>query len=339
MHTSVVNGTINRSNRNLLIIALVALLALVVFAALTFRYYANFFAGPSAISQADLLGAQDADDLFQYYVTVEGDDVADTGFTLETTRNGVVTSTKNYLGLLVGDKVLLIETAKMAIGTAFTGSLIDIPGDVQREVVDVLVKDEPDLKGIFLPMMLRDDDFNFSGYLGIALTIGLAALAGWNLFRGLTRMSDPSRHPIMRALSRFGDPRMVVGDLDAQLAVDHPKVGNVHITPNWMVHTQKSDLNATRFDDIVWIYKQVTQHRTNGIPTGKTFTAQIYDRHGAQIVVQGKEDLINQTLNAILQRAPWAIAGHSSELEKAWKSNRAALVAAADHRRQQVLAS
>jgi hypothetical protein len=103
------------------------------------------------------------------------------------------------------------------------------------------------------------------------------------------------------------------------------------------VQASSSSLTATRIEDIVWAYKQVTQHRTNGIPTGKTYNAQFWDRHGVRITVSGKEPVVNQALEAVAQRSPWVLAGFSPELEKTWKQNRAAVIEAVEQRRRQVL--
>jgi hypothetical protein len=80
----------------------------------------------------------------------------------------------------------------------------------------------------------------------------------------------------------------------------------------------------------------VTQRRVNGIPAGKSYAAQIWDRHGVCMTVVGSETLVNQALEVACQRAPWLLAGFSTELEKTWKSNRAAMIAAVDQRRRQV---
>lgn len=336
MLSSAVSRTISRSNRNLLILSIAGLAGLILFGALTYRYYYSFFAGPYQIPREELLAAQDADEIFRYYVTVDGDDMADTGFERETRRNGVVTSTRNYLALLIDDRVLLVETPDL-IGTSFTGSLIDFPSDVRNEIIAEIEADYPELEGVFLPMMLRDDDFRISGYLGLALAAALLLFSLFGIFNVMGRMSDPSRHPIMRGLARFGDARLAASEIDAHLAGEHPRVGNVHLTPAWMVHTTGAFFEATRYDDLVWVYKQVTQRRVNGIPTGKTFAAMICDRHGKVLTVQCKEEQVNQILTGLLQRAPWALAGHSSELEEAWKKNRAAMVGAVDQRHQQVL--
>ena len=141
-----------------------------------------------------------------------------------------------------------------------------------------------------------------------------------------------------RALKReYPSIPLLIGELDAEMLTEHPKAGGVHLTPNWLVHSAPASLSATRIDDVVWAYKQVTQHRTNGIPTGKTYAAQIWDRHGVRITVAGKEPVVNQALEAVAQRSPWVLAGFSPELEKTWKQNRAAVIDAVEQRRRQVL--
>src|SRR5262245_24736544 len=141
----------------------------------------------------------------------------------------------------------------------------------------------------------------------------------------------------MRALGRFGPPDYVAGQIDAEMSPENPKVGNVQLTPNWLVQASSANLGATRIEDIVWAYKQVTQHRTNGVPTGKTYAAHIWDRHGVCITVAGKEPIVNQVLETISRRTPWILAGYSADLEKTWKQDRAAVLDAVDQRRRQVL--
>ncbi|NJN16113.1 MAG: hypothetical protein HC822_07435 [Oscillochloris sp.] len=199
MTQNLVRATVDRSNRNVLLLAVAGILGLLLAGALSYRYYYCFFAGPREMPRAELLGTADVAEVFHYYVSIAGDDVADTGFTYETTRNGRVVNSKNYLALLVDDRVLLIETPRMAIGTAFTGALIDVPGDIQREVVDVLVAEEPWLGEMLLPMMLRDNDFMVGGWFGLAGGAVVLGLSIFGLFLGLTRMSDPGRHQILRA--------------------------------------------------------------------------------------------------------------------------------------------
>jgi hypothetical protein len=162
-------------------------------------------------------------------------------------------------------------------------------------------------------------------------------LSLWGIGTAVQRYGDSGSHPIARSLGRFGAANLVISSVDAELMADHPKIGDLHLTPTWLVYLTSSDLKAARFDDIAWVYKLVTTRRTNGVKTGTTYSAQIWDRHGVQMIVSAKEDVVNQMLNAVAQRAPWALAGHNAELEKAWKSNRASVLAAVDQRRQQIM--
>jgi hypothetical protein len=88
----------------------------------------------------------------------------------------------------------------------------------------------------------------------------------------------------------------------------------------------------------MWLYKKVTQHRTNGIPTGKTYAALIWDRYGTCITFAGKEKVVDQALGDILGRSPGAVAGYSSDIEKMYKANRQGFVAAVEQRRQEAVA-
>jgi hypothetical protein len=335
MTSAVVAQTIARSNRNRLIRSIVGFIAVIVFGVVSYRYFYNFFLGPFPIAHDELVAASSPGDLFRYYVTVEGNDVYDTGGTLTHRRNGVVTDKSYYLALDLTDRLLLVEAPAVNTTPKFTGYLEAPASDVRARIIDVF-ESENDIKGLFLPMQLSTDDFKFPGYLGLIAVVVVLGLSLWWLGTAVQRYGDSGSHPIARALGRFGDANLAISSLDAELMSDHPQVGNLHLTPTWLSHLKSAELNATRFEDIAWVYKMVTTHRTNGVKTGTTYSAQIWDRHGVQIIIPAKEDLVNQILNAVVQRAPWALAGHNVEIEKAWKSNRASVLAAVDERRQQL---
>jgi hypothetical protein len=329
---AIVAKTISRSNRNRLIFSILGIIAVIAYAAIAYRYFYNFFLGPFPITHDELVSAKSPDDLFRYYVMVEGQEVYDTGGTLTRKRNGIETGKSYYLALNIGDRALLIEAPSIATEPSFTGYLETPTSDVKTKIIDDIESGDANLKGIFLPMQLTTGDFKFPGYLGLIFATVVLGLSLWGLGTAVQRYGDSSSHPIARSLGRFGAANMVISSVDAELMADHPKVGDLHLTPTWLVHLTASNLRATRFDDIAWLYKLVTKNR-NGI----TYSAQIWDRHGVQINIQAKEDIVNQMLNAAVQRAPWALAGHNAEIEKAWKNDRTSVLSAVDQRRQQIL--
>ena len=109
--------------------------------------------------------------------------------------------------------------------------------------------------------------------------------------------------------------------------------GKLRFTRSWLLLARAFSLDAMRPDDIVWIYKQVTQHRTNGVPTGKTYAVFVWDRHGVIIEIGGKEQGVEEMLRAIYERSPWCIVGFSPDIQRIWNSDRQGFVASVDQRR------
>jgi hypothetical protein len=339
MNNSLVHSTIRRSNRNQLILCVVGALLLVGLAAINTRYFYNFFFGPFSIDRQTLLATSDAGALQKYFVKVSGDRSLDSvGQEITRNKSGSERVTATYMALLLDDRLLIVKAPDDTKTTDYTGYLEAIPSEVRTEIIGDLESAAPDVKDAFLPFMLNAGSFRGTGYVALGLGIPLFGLCLWGLARAIRRSNDPSAHPILRALGRFGPPDYVASQIDAEMQAEHPKAGAVHLTPNWLVHSAPASLSATRIDDVVWAYKKVTQHRTNGIPTGKTYAAQIWDRHGVCITVTGKEPAVNQALEAVAQRSPWVLAGYSPDLEKTWKQNRAAVIEAVEQRRRQVLA-
>ncbi|HET9221616.1 MAG TPA: DUF6709 family protein [Roseiflexaceae bacterium] len=339
MNDSLIHRTIRRSNRNQLIVCLVGALVLVGLAAINTRYFYNFFFGPFPMERETLLATSDAGALQKYFVKVSGDRTLDTGGQeiSRNTKSGSERVTAAYMALALDDRFLIVKAQDDTKITDYTGYLEAMPSDVRTEIVADIEGAVPEVRGAFLLFVLNTGSFRSTGYVALALGIPLFGLCLWGLARAIRRSNDPSTHPILRSLSRFGPPDYVASQIDAELLAEHPKAGGVDLTPNWLVHAAPASLSATRIDDVVWAYKQVTQHRTNGVPTGKTYAAQIWDRHGVCITVTGKEPVVNQALEAVAQRSPWVLAGYSPELEKTWKQNRATVVEAVEQRRRQVL--
>jgi hypothetical protein len=339
MTTGFVHPIIRRSNRNQLIFCTVIALLLIGLAAFNARYLYNFFAGPLKIDRQTLLDTTNPAALQRYWVTIEGDDVADTGFTqVRRSDSGSESTTASYKALLLDQRVLLVKDYASTSDTTFTGYIEPLPDDARTRIIGDIEQDAPKLRGAFLPYMLNTSGFRDGGYVALVLGILLFGLCVFGSVRAIRRSRNPLKHPIMRALGRFGPPTDIAGQIDAELLLDHPKVDRLHLTPNWLVQASSSSLTATRIDDIVWAYKQVTQRRVNGVPAGKSYMAQIWDRHGVCISIAGSETFVNQAIESAARRAPWMLAGYNADLEKAWKSNRAAVLATVDQRRAQVLA-
>jgi hypothetical protein len=90
--------------------------------------------------------------------------------------------------------------------------------------------------------------------------------------------------------------------------------------------------------DVAWVYELVTRHRTNGIPTGKTYSAIILGRHKQKFTVRASRKKVDALIAELNQRVPWAIFGFNEELRTIWNKNHPAFLAAVEDRKQKLRA-
>lgn len=335
MSEGFVSAMIRRMNLKMLAISLVGLLVVIVILALSSRYILNLIQGPQAIQRQDLLSLTDASHLARYYVTVQGDDTGDTGITyVSTSSSGVKTTQAYYLALVIGDRFLLVRSPTATIGKTVTGSLGNFSADVNTNVIAKVEANTPSLKGAFLPVMLDTRNFLARGEVGLGLAAVLVLICLLGAGLAFFRLLMPAAHPALKALKRFGDPEAVAREIDMDMAMNPELVGkHIRLTNHWLVST-RNGFQAVPFKDVVWVYKLVTQHRTYGIPTRKTFAARIYDRFSSAITIAEKEAGVNKIVEAVARRTPGVVAGYSNDILKLWNQDRVAFINTVDARRQ-----
>jgi len=169
---------------------------------------------------------------------------------------------------------------------------------------------------------------------GIFLVSGILLMLAL-LYMGIRRSINPLRHPIMKALARYGDPKQLSETITYEMNNSHTQVGkNIHLTPHWLVFTS-GGFKAARLQDVAWAYQKVIQHRTYGINTRKTYQAEVWDQTGKLITFIGKQDAVVDALRSIATAAPWAVIGYGADLDTQWRKNRAQFIAAVKQRRDQ----
>jgi len=336
----IIETTIRRNNRVLLLICLGMLMIVGAAAALNYRFLVNWVLGPAQPTHSEIAAITDLAQVERPYITITGNDVYETGVTLNRTEKNTNNETviANYLAVLIGkDRLLLVKTNATESESTFTGVLVPAPA----EVIDMILSDaetaeqKENLQNAFMPVMLDSvDDFRGHGWLGIGIgvLVSLVALAGLALW--FHRFTDMSTHPIADNLKRLGQLESVITQIELELASPHDQVRGLHFTSNFVVLTSRINLDAARLADVAWAFKQITQHRTYGIPTGKTYAAVIKDRTGHQIILTGPEKDINAALENLQRRAPWIVMGYSQDLESSWNNQRDSFLAAVEQRKQ-----
>jgi len=340
---SIVHKALRRSNRWLLILAGISLItSIVVIALTTAPYFLAKFTGPTAISNKDVINTQVNFVQPLYFREVTGNEMYDSGYYYETYNEdtGTVTDT-DYFGVLdVGSNRFLLVRTEEPINEnveTYVGSLTTISSEIQREVIDDMISDlGVDASRIqFLPVMLDTRDNQVMWYIGTAVVAGLLIFGVWGTFNAIQRGNNPHNHPALKKLARYGNVDMILDEIEGELMLaDEPVGKRLHVTNNWVVSVHGNNFQATRLKDLIWLHKHSVRSRY-----GTQHAARFYDRHGNLMGVQGRNSQsVDEMLQAVYDRAPWAIAGHNGELQKAWNKERDQMIAAVDQRKAQLRA-
>ena len=283
---------------------------------------------------------QDADTLARNWVTVKGSNVIDTGWQNYTTHDsGPKTINSSYAALTVGKRFLLLEIPgeidENTLPETFTGALVNIPVDVSNQVIDDIRQQSPSAAKQFLPVMLDTSDYRNATIFpaGIFLTAGILITLAL-LYMWLRRTINPLRHPFVKALARYGDPKQLSETITYEMNNAHTKVGSyIHITPHWLVFNRGGSFQVAQLREVTWAYQKVIQHKTYGINTRKTFEVNVWDQTGKMITFIGSQNEVVGTLRAVGEAAEWVVIGYSNELDQKWRKSRAEFIAEVKQRR------
>jgi hypothetical protein len=270
-----------------------------------------------------------------HFVQVEGLEMYDTGFEYTSSNYGIQTEHAYYGALAVGTKLLIIETgAPIDIEQlSYIGSLEPASQAVSQRVIGAIVAEQPELDGVFLPLVLdARAPSNIWWYLGGLFWLFLLGVCMWLLMNMTNILFQPAEHKIMKELLPYGDLQIVITELEDELPKSE-KAEKIKFSNTWLILDSFGDFQALRLDELLWFYKHVTQHYYNGIPTGKSIRIYMYDKRGRKIEIKDSMKKVDKMLLAIYQHAPWAIAGYSPEILQMWERQRQSLIDGVEHRK------
>jgi len=331
MWENFIGRQIRRANTRLLLANLItlAIVALIVFG--NWRYLNNWFRGTVAITPAEVAALKSAKDLDRNFVKLDVGEIVPSGFQEVEQENGKTTSVKaDYLVTWIAGRALVLKTKPNSTNTHLEGALVEMPIDVSAALRQDLPADK---QYVLLPFMLDTVDYRDDGYWMLGIFIPIIALCVWNLMKWSQRSSNFAAHPIVQKMGGEAAVIQYGQQLDTEMSGGGEKFGAATLTANWVVVPFFFGAHLARLDDLAWVYKKVTKHSVNFVPTGKTYEAVLWSRAGVMTSVTGKEAQVDKLLATIANRTPWVVGGFSAELDAAWKKDRAGFVAAVDQRR------
>ena len=182
----------------------------------------------------------------------------------------------------------------------------------------------------------RDADYR-SNFILVGAGAILLLIAGWNCFRVMRRMGEIQTTPVWKQMSIYGEVEQLAHQVDQDLQMDKARYKTITLTRSWLIRKGTFTAWISPIGDLAWVYKKVTRHYTNFIPTGKTYAVIFVGRHRQRIEVPLSQKQTDNLLGELATRVPWAIFGYSKEIQDAWAKDPGGFVAAVDSRHQQFL--
>lgn len=266
-------------------------------------------------------------------ITFDVPEVFATGYQEVETSGGRETDvTADFGAVWAGKRMLLIKSKPGAPFTRVVGELRPAPTDVVAGVRKDLPAEQ---RNVIMPIMIDQTRYRSSRWTTLILFLAFGGVATFQLLRWSRRSRDFDSHPIVQRAGGAAVLQAQGLQLDQEMQSFARRFGSARLTPHWIAATTTFTTHLSRLEDVVWMHRQVTQHRMwYVIPAGKSHAVAFYTRGGHSFVVPMPEkqaDALVCTLNA---QAPWIVSGYSDDLANTWRKDRAAFLSEADRRRQ-----
>jgi hypothetical protein len=278
-----------------------------------YRYCADFVLGAQSISSAELAALTSPEQRWRNFVSVSGTKSLNTEYrdVVNHMEGSRVVSTEikdEYIFLRVGEKILLVKAEPGKEKLEYSGELVATTDRVKEDLLRPLATEDADLAREVLPFTLNAADYRSNGYTMLMIGLPLLAFALWNCLKAMRRISEIQLSPVWKHLVVYGNAEQLSQQIEAELQPAMVrKYGKLQIAQQWMVRRKTFSTWVSPIADLVWVYKKVTKHSVNFIPTGKTYSVVLVGRHRQRIEEQMKEKAVNEMLADLTTRVPWVL--------------------------------
>ena len=333
MWNGFVGAQVRRANLRLLLANLALLAAAVLLLAGSWPQMQAWLNGPTTVPVEQVAALGGVGRPVPALLAFDVPEVLSTGYQQVETENGRQTGvTADYGAVWAGKRLLLIKSKPGQAGTHVVGELKSAPDDVVTGLRAQLPEDQRD---VVMPLMIDQTTYRSTRGTVLFLFVVCAAIAVANLVRWSRRTREFGSHPIV---TRAGGEALLQSQglqLDQEMASFAQRYGPARLTPNWIAVPTRFTTHLARLEDVVWVHRQVTQHRVwYVVPAGKSHAVALYTRGGHAFTVPCKEKQADELTRVVTERAPWAVSGYSDELANLWRKDRASFVGEVERRRK-----
>lgn len=337
MDTWICRMITEKSVRKITVCAVMAV-CIALFLFMQKRYIQNFIDGPYNLSAADLDRISDVSQTPQYFVRISGSKAIDTGiqkFAVHT-RNGVETDrsvSAKYYALVMGEKFLIYE-GEYTPETTVEGALAEMPAEVSNHLFSS--REMLEIRSQFYPFYINTKPFHSIGYFVITVLVCLGAVLAYIGIPAWRYWRNPALHPLIKRISRWGNPTLVASAAERQFSSPRFKAGGWTVTKEFLIKSTFFTFDIFRLTDLLWAYKTITKRSVNFIPTGKSYAAILIFYDGT-VEIKGSEIAADRSLSLAAESAPWAVFGFSEEILDYFNKSTPDFCATIEARKQEFL--
>jgi hypothetical protein len=282
--------------------------------------FINDLNGAIPVSKNDVENIVDEYSL-PHYISVTGDEVSDTGFKSDY---------NHYLALRFGDRLLLVKAPHVTDSLTFKGSLERLSEDDKHTIIHHYEKHASGSAARFLPAKLRVlENHKVLTIVTILFLLAVFAVIVAGFVVGVIRAVDRTKHPLWKALSRYGNPSEIASQIDSEFAQPGTfKLGKVHLSRSWLLYQGFGFSSLFSLAHVVWVYKATRRGSLVSTSLLYSIIRQLFPRYYLRIAGTSSQRLgqyqvpgssaADQLIEQIKARAPWAIIGFTNEHQQAW---------------------
>ena len=338
---SYANTQLKRIAKNTSIIAAIIIAGIITLLALYAPNLQNLMMGNEFKSDMELEMLLDAK---KVYVHGVADDLFYSGYTIGTDSKDEA----DFYLFDAGDQFVICRTKPNMPEESYLNykirGCLEVPTGEEARLRGMLVNDwlaycieeDPDLtredvETWFAPYMIDTLEPQWLMQLVIIAAFALIVYALVRVALALGSVNDNSMSKWYKKLSFNGTeiPSVVNESISEELASDNVVSFNkvLRITENWIVSQSTFAFKVRKKSDLLWMHKTVTQHRTNGIPTGKTYAIALKfaDKTMESTVARNEADMDN-VMSLLMLCCPNVISGYSPELQEIYSKDIAGFI-------------
>ncbi|HEY2841751.1 MAG TPA: hypothetical protein VGJ26_21505 [Pirellulales bacterium] len=299
------------------------------------RYFKNVWYGPYEFGPSQLSAVEDPATSPEYFVRVTGKRAQDTGLQMVRRKIGsdkIQEVLAGYFALEVGGKYLIVKREK-GIATSVAGQLTKLPPEVEHKLFEPT--DAASGRTRIYPLLLDSDEyaFKFEAYFAVFIVLVYLALFTWLGVPVCRQMLETGSHPVSARLAAWGNPFVISQEAEKEAAGPMRRVGCWSAGDNYLIFLGLFSFDLLRLDDVVWAYKEVITHKTNGLVTSVTHQLSFHCKN-LKAIAAGRESDVDAMLAYIAGRCPWAEFGFSADLQSRFEQPNGLLVATIAARRK-----